>query len=109
MGTSQSSGVYYSPPARVQERYAQLPQFFPYRHLPLSVGNWENAQSGRIMKRSFNTSYVLCGITNRNPPNNAFDFSCTTCRSKVYDGGLCKKALCKCGKTLLRSENEAVS
>ena len=107
MGVTQSTDVYYPPPI-AQQRYNPIPQFFPYLHVPLSSGTWETLQHGKIMRKAPHDPYVLCGVINRAPPNNTLDFKCPHCNHRQFDGGLCKKVVCRCGKSLLRLENEEI-
>lgn len=106
MGITQSN-LYYAPHERPRI-HNPTPQFFPYLHMPLSSGLWETTRSGKIMRRAVHDPYVICGILNRQLPNNALDFKCPHCNHKQFDGGLCKKVLCRCGKILLRRENEEI-
>mmetsp|Transcript_12663 Transcript_12663/g.12757 ORF Transcript_12663/g.12757 Transcript_12663/m.12757 type:complete len:425 (-) Transcript_12663:13-1287(-) len=36
-------------------------------------------------------------------------FPCPKCSNQCYDGGLCKKVVCRCGKIIMRNENDAIS
>ena len=106
MGANQSA---YPVRSRHELRYDPIPSFLPYQHNPITLGLWESHSSGKFMKsRNLNSSYILCGTINRNPPNTQLEFLCPNCSKTNFDGGLSKKVTCSCKKSLLRKENEEI-
>lgn len=108
MGNNQAITT-YSSSVPVDSRYNTGRQYFPYLHSPISVGSWERLLSGRVMKsRYLNSNHIFCGRMENNPPATQLEFPCPQCRQKIFDGGLSKKVVCKCGKTILRKDNEEI-
>ena len=109
MGTPQSQPVYVRPRPVQFEQIQANPQCYPYNYRPTTVGSWETTAHGKLMKsRNLSSTYVLCGTINRNPPNNSLEFPCPSCSTPIFDGGLCKKVVCRCTKSLIRNESNEI-
>ena len=109
MGAPQSQPGNVRPRPIPNHQMPLTPQYCPYMYRPTSVGQWSAGAQGKLMKsRNSSSSFIQCGITSNQPPNTSLEFTCPFCQSKNYDGGLCKKIACRCGKILIRNERDEV-
>jgi len=96
-----------------QGHVERLPQQVPFNQVtpaqfnPLASGDWESFGPG-LTRRSASSGlprFVTCARLHNAPPHTELQFLCPNCSTKCYDGGLCKRVKCKCGKTFRRGED----
>ncbi|CAG9328676.1 unnamed protein product [Blepharisma stoltei] len=92
------------------DRFTPETEFTPASFIPTSSGNWHTV--GLAVTRRSNyvqqVGYMKCAKIKDPPTIKEIYFDCPNCKVKLFDGGLCKKVYCECGKTYERNDEDEI-